>query len=65
MNACSNRIILGVDGGVACRNLVFRAELISRLSRLNPAPDPIRLVDDPVHGCLKIAQRNLLGSGSE
>lgn len=56
---------LMLAGGVACRNPVFRDELISRLSRLDPAPDPIRLVDEPVHGCLKIARKNLLDSGSE
>ncbi len=51
---------LMLAGGVACRNRLFRDELISCLSRLNPAPDPVRLVDEPVHGCLQIARQNLL-----
>jgi len=50
---------LMLAGGVACRNPLFRDELISRLSCLEPAPDPIRIVDEPVFGCLKIARERL------
>jgi len=50
---------LMLAGGVACRNPLFQNELISRLSRLDPKPDPIRIVDEPVNGCLKIAREHL------
>jgi len=56
---------LMLAGGVACSNPLFRDELISRLSRLDPAPDPIRMVDDPVEGCLKIARNNLAKATSQ
>ena len=56
---------LMLAGGVACSNPLFRDALISRLSCLDPVPDPIRIVDDPVNGCLSIARTNLSGSDSE
>lgn len=56
---------LMLAGGVACSNPLFRDELISRLSRMNPAPEPIRIVDEPVHGCLKIARKKLANSVSD
>ena len=56
---------LMVAGGVACRNPLFQNELISRLSHLDPKPDPIQIVDEPVNGCLKIAREHLTGSGTD
>lgn len=46
---------LMLAGGVACSNRIFHQELISSLSRLSPPPDPVRIIDEPVYGCLKIA----------
>ena len=51
---------LMLAGGVVCRNRLFRDRLISRLGALNPAPEPVCVVDEPVTGCLKIARQNLL-----
>jgi hypothetical protein len=51
---------LRLAGGVACSNRIFHAELISSLSRLAPAPEPVHLVAEPVNGCLKIARSRLL-----
>jgi len=56
---------LMLAGGIACRNQLFRDELISSFCRLNPAPDPVCVVDEPVNGCLKIARQNLLDLHSE
>jgi len=56
---------LMVAGGVACRNPLFQNELISRLSRLDPKPDPIQIVDEPVNGCLKIAREHLTVPGKD
>jgi N-acetylglucosamine kinase-like BadF-type ATPase len=53
---------LMLAGGVACSNRIFHSELIDGLNRLSPAPDPVHLVDAPVHGCLKIARSRLLNS---
>ena len=46
---------LMLTGGVACSDRIFHQELISNLSRLTPSPDPVRIIDEPVYGCLKIA----------
>jgi N-acetylglucosamine kinase-like BadF-type ATPase len=51
---------LMLAGGVACSNRIFHDELISSLSRLTPAPEPVHLVAEPVNGCLKIARSRLL-----
>lgn len=56
---------LMLAGGVACSNPLFRDELINRLNRLEPKPEPIRIVDEPVNGCLKIARTRLACRGSE
>ncbi len=53
---------LMLAGGVACSNRIFHAELMDSLSRLSPAPDPVHIVDEPVHGSLKIARTRLLNS---
>jgi N-acetylglucosamine kinase-like BadF-type ATPase len=50
---------LMLAGGVACSNRIFHDELIASLGELDPAPDPIKIVDEPVRGCLKIAQSRL------
>ncbi len=55
---------LMLAGGIACRNRVFRKELISGLSLLSPPPDPVSIVDEPVNGCLKIARDKLAASAS-
>ena len=55
---------LMLAGGVACDNPLFQSELINRLSRLDPKPDPIQIVDEPVNGCLKIAREHLTGPGT-
>jgi N-acetylglucosamine kinase-like BadF-type ATPase len=56
---------LMLAGGVACSKPLFRDELIRRLSQLDPMPGPIRIVDEPVNGCLEIARKKLLNSDSE
>ena len=56
---------LMLAGGVACSNPLFRDELISRLSRLDPTPDPIQIVDEPVEGCLKIARQHLAATAQD
>lgn len=56
---------LMLAGGIACSNPLFRDELISCLRRLEPTPDPIRMVDEPVNGCLKIARKNLADIATE
>jgi len=53
---------LMLAGGVACSNRIFHEELITGLSRLDPAPEPVRIVAEPVKGCLKIARARLNGS---
>ena len=54
---------LMLAGGVACSNRLFHDELVSGFKRLIPAPDPVCIVDEPVHGCLKIARSKLSKSG--
>ena len=56
---------LMLAGGVVSSNEHFREELISHLNKLSPAPEPICIVDEPVHGCLKIARAKLLSQGSD
>jgi hypothetical protein len=55
---------LMLAGGVATSNLPFRHALTSQLDLLRPAPDPVCIVDEPVTGCLKIAQAMLSGRES-
>jgi len=54
---------LMLAGGVACSNRLFREELTAGFSRLDPAPEPLCIVDEPVLGCLKIARSKLSRSG--
>ena len=51
-------------GGVTTSNLPFRQVLTRQLDLLRPAPDPVRIVDEPVTGCLKIARAMLSGRES-
>jgi len=63
-------LLLGVDGGgsktaalaggVVSGSQYFRDELSELPSRMQPAPEKISVVYEPVMGCLKIAQAKLL-----
>lgn len=54
---------LALAGGVACRNQFFRDGLMSELNKLQPPPETVTVVDEPVMGCLTIARQKLSGSG--
>lgn len=57
--AFSQAYPLALAGGVACHSELFRTELTSRLKLLNPPPASVRVVTEPVMGCLQIAHRKL------
>lgn len=50
---------LALAGGVACRNQYFNEGLIKELKKLQPPPESISLVEEPVLGCLTIARERL------
>ena len=54
---------LALAGGVACRNQCFRDGLLSALDKLQPPPETIVVVDEPVMGCLTIARQKLNSKG--
>lgn len=54
---------LALAGGVACRNQCFRDGLLSALDKLQPPPETVVVVDEPVMGCLTIAMQKLNGKG--
>jgi N-acetylglucosamine kinase-like BadF-type ATPase len=54
---------LAVAGGVVCKSDLFRQQLLAGLARLEPAPEPVTVVEKPVLGCLEIARSKLLVSG--
>jgi len=62
--AFSSAYPLALAGGVACRNQLFRDELLKGLSELQPPPSRVTVVDEPVMGCLEIARAHLSGAGS-
>jgi len=54
---------LALAGGVACRNQFFRDGLLSELDKLQPPPETVTVVDEPVMGCLTIARQKLHNTG--
>lgn len=58
--AFSQAYPLALAGGVACHSELFRTELTAGLKLLNPPPASVRVVTEPVMGCLQIAQEKLL-----
>lgn len=58
--ALSRPYPLALAGGVVSGSQYFRDELSELLSRMQPAPEKISVVYEPVMGCLKIAQAKLL-----
>ena len=52
---------LALAGGVVSGSPYFRDELSELLSRMQPAPEKLSVVYEPVMGCLKVAQAKLLG----
>jgi N-acetylglucosamine kinase-like BadF-type ATPase len=59
--ALSRPYPLALAGGVVSGSQYFRDELSGLLGRMQPAPEKISVVYEPVMGCLKIAQAKLLG----
>ena len=55
---------LAVAGSVVCRNQLFRDELLISLNHLEYPPGKVTLVDEPVLGCLKIAEKTILDADS-
>ncbi len=53
---------LALAGSVACRNQFFRDGLLSELNKLQPPPETVTVVDEPVMGCLTIARQRLSGN---
>lgn len=58
--AFSQAYPLALAGGVACHSELFRTELTARLKLLEPPPASVRVVTEPVMGCLQIARGKLL-----
>ena len=58
--ALSRPYPLALAGGVVSGSQYFRDELSDLLGRMQPAPEKISVVYEPVMGCLKIAQAKLL-----
>lgn len=58
--AFSHAYPLALAGGVACHSELFRTELSAGLKLLNPPPASVRVVTEPVMGCLQIAREKLL-----
>lgn len=50
---------LALAGGVACHSQLFRQQLIARLEQLQPPPASVKVVNEPVMGCLEIARAKL------
>jgi N-acetylglucosamine kinase-like BadF-type ATPase len=61
--AFSRPFPLALAGGVISGSQYFRDELSDLLCRLQPAPEKISVVYEPVMGCLKIAHAKLAGPG--
>jgi N-acetylglucosamine kinase-like BadF-type ATPase len=51
---------LALAGGVVCHSESFRTQLTAQLNLLDPAPASVRVVSEPVMGCLQIAQKRVL-----
>ena len=50
---------LAVAGGVVCNSKLFQRELTSQLGKLEPPPGKVKMVEEPVMGCLIIGRRGL------
>lgn len=50
---------LAVAGGVVCNSALFQRELESQLGKLEPPPGSMKIVDEPVMGCLMIGRKSL------
>ena len=50
---------LALAGGVICGSRLIRDSLLTELTARNVSPNPVEIVDDPVVGCLRIAEREL------
>jgi N-acetylglucosamine kinase-like BadF-type ATPase len=50
---------LALAGGVVCGSSLLRERLLTKLSELSLHPEPVRIVPQPVAGCLKIAMQSL------
>jgi N-acetylglucosamine kinase-like BadF-type ATPase len=50
---------LAVAGGVVCNSELFQRELMNQLGKLEPAPGNVKMVDEPVMGCLIIGRKKL------
>lgn len=47
-------------GGVVCNCELFQRELMNHLDKLEPPPGNVRMVDEPVMGCLIIGRKKLI-----
>jgi N-acetylglucosamine kinase-like BadF-type ATPase len=56
---------LALAGGVICGSRLLRETLLSELAARNVSPNPVEIVDDPVVGCLRIAERKFAARNSE
>jgi N-acetylglucosamine kinase-like BadF-type ATPase len=50
---------LAVAGGVVCNSELFQRELMNQLGELEPPPGNVKMVDEPVMGCLIIGRKKL------
>jgi len=50
---------LALAGGVVCGSAMLREQLLGNLSDLSLYPEPVKLVPQPVAGCIKIALQSL------